>query len=97
MKIHSQPVLPPPPPLPPVRAPSTGTVAAAANLWVPISPSGAVASKSRTGASGTKAGGQRTSSATSGAASALNGTVSTKSVPDASVPYTRGSLIDILT
>jgi len=72
-------------------------VTAAANLWVPIGPAGAVATKSRTGASGTKAGGQRASAASGSAASALNGTVSTKSVPDASVPYTRGSLIDILT
>ncbi len=97
MKIHSQPVLPPPPPPPPVRPPSDGAVAAAANIWVPISPAGAVATKSRTGASGPKAGGQRASTASGSGASALNGTVSTKSVADASVPYTRGSLIDILT
>ncbi len=96
MKIHPQPVLSPPPPPPPVRAPSDGT-GAAANIWVPISPAGPVAGKSRTGAAKARASGQRASGGSGSAASALNGTVSTQSVADASVPYTRGSLIDILT
>jgi hypothetical protein len=97
MKIHPQPVLPPPPPPPPVRTSSTATVTAPTNLWVPVSPAGAVTSKSRPGASGTGVGGQRASSSSTSAASTTTGTVSKNLTIDPSVPYTRGSLVDILT
>jgi len=97
MKIHPQPVLPPPPPPPPVRSPSAGTVTAPANLWVPVSPAGAVTPKSRPGASGSGVGRQRASSASASATSATTGTVSKNLTIDPSVPYTRGSLVDIFT